>query len=1294
MNPPDDTQWAPLQAEADNAWDLTGENTLTNPGKADIIVAVLDTGCNIAHQDITASSIWKNPDEQVGKKYPGHYPGRQNIDDDQDGGIDFNDPDIVHFDSHGDGTELGGTNGIAEGFWDESLIPPGWNKPPGFDDDLREYEIMQNDNDEDGYVNDIYGFDFQNSLPYVLLSDITDPGYDGIYHGTHCAGILSALINNNQIGIAGIAQVKLMILRILPDHSTDPSPSDAWEKAAHYAIDKGADVISCSVGDPDPIQPIPTYLDEVMDYARAKGVIWVNAAGNYDPNDPIIARRVPDVRYPANSGEVISVGASNREGSVQNEYRAWYSCFGPQNQIDLLAPGGTGNWVDEDDVISTYGPDSDDYEYLHGTSMATPLVAGIVGLLLSYHQDVTVERIEQILMATTTDITAAVGVHLDDEADFGRDIETGYGEVDAQRALGIANYMKNCWSPELKLFHDAYGFSEDGQPSIAVDSEGYSHGVWIDNGPMHPEVVYASINPAGQFWCTPKSIENAATKNWGSKSPDIYVDSADMIHIGWLEHIAANQDDVYYILLNTAGVPQCAPTKVTLSQTPKAFTNIFTNKNNLPTIIYAEDTGVANTRWDISSVSKDFLGWLAPIALVNTVADETHPSADIGEDINGNNFIYCAYQTWDAQDWEIWMWSDNPNQHTWQLTNDQLDDIEPNVAVSYLTLEVYIVWIHSDIIELDAINGANGNIPFYYGYPTDPFIMVGTAAVPGDLQSPQVSVSQISKSHGRPDALSLAQVNVVWRRHIQNQWYLMLSELTSDGRIITPELEKSLTTCSKDDPHAITASQIRSRTRSYWLDSDGNFRMVLIKATGGPGGGGNGRGQYPPGGGGIVVNELWFLSTREKFETPTHIGSNNRPQADPYIDIDSDNSLHLTYLEPPAGGGTIANRVMYAYWANGARPPAAPTKLISVSPAGSVCSQPKVVGTRSATGAPEATVVYYIDTQNGLPLRQIWIATINSGTGQIIRNCRIGCTQFPDLGKAGIVVINDKFRRQIGVAWSENEPGRMNDIHFGIVDYENICIQMQTNAIVEGSPQDEINPDFDVDTDGRYWLVYERPSTKDIYYNGIINSNGIYIKLWPQDKKVDDRLQQDDSMNPAIRIDRPINRRSDNHQVLTDTSTKTNRFTHIVYCRTTPDNHYVLTYSKWDLNGNILVAEKDITSFLITRNIYYSDEPIRGRIVLDANNQVSIVYCAKMHHGNNWPILNNKYAIFFTKLDNNGEILTAETQISDDRLRDSKSPEACYDKRIDKDNGINIVWQYDSINGKEIRYSRNNVMSR
>lgn len=228
--------------------------------------------------------------------------------------------------------------------------------------------------------NSVPGYDFRdNDADPMDLTSQQNPG-----HGTHCSGIVGAtgLIDG---GISGISpEVSMMPLRFL---GADGSGQlEGAIKAIDYAIEKKVQVISASWGASVPLSTAQPLV-EAMQRAEAAGIIFVTAAANDGKNND-----TSDV-YPANAGlpNMITVAASN-----SSDAKPSWSNYG-KARVSLSAPG--------DAIMSTLPGDK--YGNLSGTSMATPLVAGLVAFLKAQDATLTGAEIKALLQTTGAKVSIA-----------------------------------------------------------------------------------------------------------------------------------------------------------------------------------------------------------------------------------------------------------------------------------------------------------------------------------------------------------------------------------------------------------------------------------------------------------------------------------------------------------------------------------------------------------------------------------------------------------------------------------------------------------------------------------------------------------------------------------------------------------------------------------------------------------------------------------------------------------------------------------------------------------------------
>lgn len=256
------------------------------------------------------------------------------------------------------------------------------------------------DDDNNGYIDDIQGWDFANND--------NDPT-DDHGHGTNVAGIIGADARNN-IGYAGVDwNSKLMICKILDQNNS--GLYSWWTDAIYYAVDNGANVINMSVGG----SGFSNSMQDAVDYAYNNGVTVVACMMNENNNITY---------YPAGYQNTIAVGSTNSDDKRSSPF-FWSSTSGSNygNHIDVVAPG---NYI----YGLNYQSNTNYNSYWGGTSQSAPLVTGLSALLLAQDLSRTPDDIRNIIRNTAEDQT---GNPLEDILGF--DIFYGYGRINAHKAL-------------------------------------------------------------------------------------------------------------------------------------------------------------------------------------------------------------------------------------------------------------------------------------------------------------------------------------------------------------------------------------------------------------------------------------------------------------------------------------------------------------------------------------------------------------------------------------------------------------------------------------------------------------------------------------------------------------------------------------------------------------------------------------------------------------------------------------------------------------------------------------------
>jgi len=248
------------------------------------------------------------------------------------------------------------------------------------------YEFAKYGYNPDFNPRDIVGDNYADKTErYYGNNDVAGPDPS---HGTHVAGIIAA-VRNNEIGIDGVASnTKIMAIRAVPNG--DERDKDV-ANAIRYAVDNGADIINMSFG--KGYSPHREIVSQAILHADTSGVLMIHGAGNEAQNTDT------NPSYPTDSYESIlsdstaslwiSVGASSWKPN--KEFVANFSNYGNAS-VDVFAPGV--------DIYSTM-PDNQ-YKFQDGTSMASPVVAGMAALVMAYYPELSPRQVHQLILEQTT----------------------------------------------------------------------------------------------------------------------------------------------------------------------------------------------------------------------------------------------------------------------------------------------------------------------------------------------------------------------------------------------------------------------------------------------------------------------------------------------------------------------------------------------------------------------------------------------------------------------------------------------------------------------------------------------------------------------------------------------------------------------------------------------------------------------------------------------------------------------------------------------------------------------------
>jgi len=286
-----------------------------------------------------------------------------------------------------------------------------------------------------GQVDHAYNMDFN---PRTIIGDDYSNSYEKGYgnneyegpdafHGTHVSGIIAAARDNGK-GMDGIANnVQIMTIRAVPNG--DERDKDV-ANAIIYAVDNGASIINMSFG--KGFSWDKTAVDKAVKYAAKKDVLLVHAAGNAAQNNDT-AENYPRDEFFKKNGKPkgkyapnwMEIGAlSWKDGA---DLPATFSNYGKRN-VDVFAPGVA--------IYSTI-PDNE-YRNAQGTSMASPVVAGVAAIIRGYFPTLTAEQTKKILMDSSIKMSSKVKVPGEDAEQAFSSLSVSGGIVNAYTAVKMA----------------------------------------------------------------------------------------------------------------------------------------------------------------------------------------------------------------------------------------------------------------------------------------------------------------------------------------------------------------------------------------------------------------------------------------------------------------------------------------------------------------------------------------------------------------------------------------------------------------------------------------------------------------------------------------------------------------------------------------------------------------------------------------------------------------------------------------------------------------------------------------
>lgn len=387
--------WSKLDIEKDSIAGISlgkAYKLLQNRPSKPVIVAVIDNGVDIEHEDLK-NIIWTNSKEIQGN----------GIDDDHNGYID----DIHGWNFRGakDGTTVENEQSVSTylyGTMKGKYETADTNRLSG--KEKKQWQIyikakndyLQNVKSSKDSVDFKYALNLNYSSSQLLGDNPLNPNerYYGspfmklspnLSHGTHVAGIIAAQRNNDK-GVDGVAD-NVILMPIIAATATGDERDKDVANAIFYAVDNGAKIINISFGKYSTTNK--EVLDKAIRYAEKRRALIFHSAGN-DGNDNDKQNQYPNAFYEngKKASNFITVGWSRAK--IDNRLANQYSNYGAKT-VDIFAPGS--------DIFSTVLDNL--YDSKSGTSMATPCVAGVASLLMSYFPNLSIEQVKNILLESS-----------------------------------------------------------------------------------------------------------------------------------------------------------------------------------------------------------------------------------------------------------------------------------------------------------------------------------------------------------------------------------------------------------------------------------------------------------------------------------------------------------------------------------------------------------------------------------------------------------------------------------------------------------------------------------------------------------------------------------------------------------------------------------------------------------------------------------------------------------------------------------------------------------------------------
>ncbi|HLP15221.1 MAG TPA: S8 family serine peptidase [Bacteroidota bacterium] len=507
-----------------------------------------------------------------------------------------------------------------------------WTNPgeTGIDSLGRDKRTNGVDDDHNGFVDDWHGWDFVGKSADTFVPDGDVKPYAGNPHGTHTAGIASAVTDNN-IGIASIGfKTKLMITKHGIDGPGDNSIYNG-DDGILYCINNGANIVSCSWGGDGGSQ----YEQDIIRYALKKNVLIVASAGN-GGLDQLGDDVAVEPEFPGAFPGVLSVGATDRQDKI-----AYFSNYGEPNKFKVFAPGVQ--------IMSTVPNNKYDGNW-SGTSMAAPMAAGLAAIVKAKHPTWSAAQLMFQLCGTADNIdiqnTNLIG-------------KLGYGRINALRALTETVATP---APDLALV------------SVSIDDSQGGNG----NNILEPGEQASIIVKLENQWGDASSVDaTISTPSWAvtvTKASSSYGFMPGIANIDSSQK--SNTSDPFRITISPDAIPTTVPLTIHVTSAGGKAREFNVTVPILPSVLLVDDDdgsnnvesyyeqalstlGIVFERWDHSAKGTPPLNMMMRYKTVIWFTEWTIPTLDSADraviasylDSGGKKFFLSGEENaWDLAD--------------------------------------------------------------------------------------------------------------------------------------------------------------------------------------------------------------------------------------------------------------------------------------------------------------------------------------------------------------------------------------------------------------------------------------------------------------------------------------------------------------------------------------------------------------------------------------------------------------------------------------------------------------------